>query len=323
MLAASNNLTSTTPGTKAGQTHAMRALAATLERDDAAPPRRRRQPRRFSRDQAVDCYLGRLGRELRGEAGTTLPELLVVIVMIGILSLVGFAIVTAVFDATIQGTQYLNQQDTIQRTNGYLAQKLSHAEEGSLGLSRGGKQVVDPVSLAGDQFVFTQGERCYRVFYLGYTREIKVAISEDAMLGCADIAPKRGPNETVGAADDYQLENPSDPHYDWVLDDPIMGKPSSTANVFSLADGVVLNEIGTSLSGAPFTFIDSAQQGLDVDQNASSSSDNSLYEKPEVKDVAAVQMSMYALGSSDPHAKRGAKPLAGKFTYYLGQLPSG
>ena len=64
--------------------------------------------------------------------------------------------------------------------------------------------------------VFQANDICYRVMYLGWRQEVRVAQSD---LGCGPIAPERGPNEEVdGSEGPYVQTDPEAANYDPVLD---------------------------------------------------------------------------------------------------------
>lgn len=249
----------------------------------------------------------RVSRTLETQRGTTLAELMVVVVILGILATATVFIITALFNANIQGGRTLNQQTTIQRTSNFAQAHLPIAAPGSIGLQTAGAE-INPASIAGDQFVVEADGRCYRVFYVDRENALKVAISNDPDDDCEAIAPRRGPNEKVNGS--YTVSDPLHPLYDWVLDqpnDPPAAIEDADPTVFALADKVTRESEGSELVPFAFFSADAYQQALPVDPVAKSNSGAAIYnDATNLSSVAATEISLYFMGQAP-----GAKPAVG------------
>lgn len=148
----------------------------------------------------------------RGEQGTTLAELMVVVVILGILATATVFIITAVFNANIQAGQKLDQQTTIQTLNSFFNKHLSATKTGKVGMLNEAETGIDRLTVAGDQFTMVSGDYCYRIIYHTQAKVLGVATQEaedgSCKRGTDGIAPKAGPSDTGSArADDPVLKS--------------------------------------------------------------------------------------------------------------------
>ena len=143
---------------------------------------------------------------------------------------------------------------------------------------------VQPLSLSGDQLLFRGKEGvCYRLMFRRAAQEISVASyspTDSADSGCAVIAPRRGPNQSSG---------PSDP----VLDNLGATLASQPFNYQVLARGV------EELSGkTPFSYYNPQGQEIAVDRQASSESNNVIYQQLSADGLSAVEINTAVSGQA-------------------------
>jgi prepilin-type N-terminal cleavage/methylation domain-containing protein len=227
------------------------------------------------------------------QRGTTLIEMLIVIVIMSTISLGILYLMTAQYNSAIQGQQMYLQQSSESTLTDVFESKTSGVSGSDLALTTSGG-AVDPLSYAGDQFLFTTNSgACYRVFYLGYKKELRVAISSD---GCAAIAPARGPNQAV-AGGGYLESDPDAADWDPILDTLNGGTSFILASNVTLTDG----SSSPTFFNAPFRFYnaDGSQQYL-TDGTANSGSVNSFYDDASgVNSTGEIQLD-FQLGNPDP-----------------------
>jgi hypothetical protein len=248
---------------------------------------------------------------VRRQRGTTMIEMCMVMLLMGILSIGITYIVIGLFNAQARASAMDMQLNTSSRVIDYFDSHLSSVDVGDCGLSSGGS--INPVSLAGDQLVCRHEDECYRFFYVARAAQLRVASSS---IGCGPISPKRGPNEAVDDGG-FQLEV-GDPLYDAVLDDPMMLPLGAT--VFPLADAVVLDTNGSTdtESASLFRFLDRRQIHLypGPDDRADSDSSNGFYlDEGNLQDIETVAL----VGAIDGQADFGSAISARKMQqrFYL------
>jgi hypothetical protein len=174
-------------------------------------------------------------------------------------------------------------------------------------------EMIDPVAVAGDQFVAqgAWGEKsyCYRLFYVQRLKQIRVAVGEENV-PCQDsvIYPKRGANQKVsGGPTEFRLTNPADPLYDQVLDalpDDIESSDNLSGNYPStvIANNVILEDPGkTSDSDGPgiiklFTYYDYLGAKINFPKYSSSNSNNPIYSNNTLTDsISDIGMQTYVM----------------------------
>lgn len=226
------------------------------------------------------------------ERGTTLVEIMMVIVIISIVSLGIVYLMTALFNTTILAGQQLNQQATTSTTSSFVSARVGNAIE--VGTASGA--TVNPVSIAGDQFFAKTSTECIRVFYVADTSAAGNAQLREAtapLNDCNSITPVRGPNQTVtphgncfapcthAAADDAL--------YDPVLDNPTYSRVAFLVDYASLSNG------GGNITAAnqPFTYLDAANQPI---TDFPAKADSSYYPLQPASELAEVKAISFNLG---------------------------
>lgn len=243
------------------------------------------------------------------QRGTTLVEMLIVILIMSILSVGMVYLMTALFNSFTQGNQrYLQQTEQGTVVDFFQSKTAGVSASSDLALYEG-NGAVNPVSYAGDQIVFTAHGVCYRIFYLGYKRQLRAAASSD---GCGSIAPVRGPNQEV-AGGGYVETNPSAPDRDPVLDD-LDGGTS-----FVLASNVTLSDGSTTPTGlnAPLRYYSAdGRSQYENDGAASSDSSNPFYEDSSaVRSTGEIQLEFQVGAPIEGAAMVPPQPF--KLTLYL------
>jgi prepilin-type N-terminal cleavage/methylation domain-containing protein len=169
------------------------------------------------------------------QRGFTLVEVLVTLALVAALATITISVVDSLFNSNLRANQLLEQQQTIETTYGFFAQRLALAQR-NLGdvTGSGANQKIDPLTIGPDQLMFTVNGVCYRVFYLEHEKEIRAATDPN---GCQDpdIKPKRLPNEKVPAghagAGTTHVTDVNDPLFDPALDGPFVEDDPDTDNV--------------------------------------------------------------------------------------------
>jgi type II secretory pathway pseudopilin PulG len=220
-----------------------------------------------------------MSRISRDRQGTTLIELVVVMIMIVIASGAVISIFVSLFQTMSQSTQNLNQLQTIEQVYAFNNIRLASTANSNLGLTVGASgqaavaaqswpavtanSLMGP-SLAGDQFVYRRGGLCYRVFYRGpnyanvtggqeYANTLNVAVTRAVNttatacdpLRSASTTRMRGPNQTVLVGAENRVRIPGEitsanPAYDPVLDvDPATLDDTSDFRIFQVAKGLL------------------------------------------------------------------------------------
>ena len=265
-------------------------------------------------------------RLARREGGFSLVEVLVVCALIGFLSAVSVALISVLFDGHLRATQMLDQQSTIETYTGFLISKLSLTQR-PIGIAPGGGPIVDtpqagdneiePLSLAGDQLVFTSDGVCVRVLYIKAERQIRAMLSSSC--SNADIAPKRGPNQPLPAGNDDDGRNGAVPQAigDGYLesDDPLVDPAidsasprwssvcgSNCAASFPIAEGIVATRppyapVGADIELIPFKPVIDQSGGSShalVDANANRNSSTSFYaDDTNARSIGSVDLIAY------------------------------
>lgn len=190
---------------------------------------------------------------LRDNSGFTLVELMVVVAILSILGAATVTLISSIFESNVRSQQRLDQQTQIESLYGFLASRMAIAQrpvglQKNTGCPGDNNPCINPLSIAGDQLLFTSGGVCYRIFYLRDQKSIRGATANN----CDDIAPKRGPNETLpdngqtGGDGDGNWED-GEPYYDAVLD----VTPGQEGGAFILANNVTSTRPETAPSGYP------------------------------------------------------------------------
>lgn len=215
--------------------------------------------------------------------GFTLVELIVVMAVASIL-MVGMVSMFDSMDRAVRRVDRIGQQQTtFTQVASFLDNRLSGADK-TLGVAGANPPAINPVSMAGDQIVFTRGSKCYRLFYIESSKELRMA----AASSCSTIEPTRGPNDPNGGSP------PSDP----VLDGSVAS--------FVLASNISPTPpAGSSGSDPlrPFTFYDSNNNILTgssgPSNTASRTSTNTFYNSSGNRSVvSAIKTTIYPEGST-------------------------
>ena len=180
-------------------------------------------------------------RKLRRQEGFTLIEMMIVVTILGILATVSATLVSVLFTANLRSSQAGSQQTTIENTFGFLSSRVALVQYGGVGVGDGGTS-IDPLSLAGDQILFTSSFRspdgsssteevCFRLSYLAALGEIRVSSLPGACSsqGNEAILPRRGPNAYLWEGGS-QFQEPGDADFDPAID-------SASPEVRSTCDG--------------------------------------------------------------------------------------
>lgn len=189
--------------------------------------------------------------------------MLIVILITSILLATSFGFFEAYTNQLVEGTQHLAQDGATTTEFSRLSSIIGSAQR-PLGLLDPSGTAIDPLSLAGDQVVFSGSDgRCWRIYYRERTQEVRVASSSS----CSDAAvkPVRGPNEKDDQGNWLVMTDPSNPRYDAALDDP-SGSYAIASDVSSLAPA-------SAPSGAPrplqlLSYRDATNSVLPVDVRA-------------------------------------------------------
>jgi prepilin-type N-terminal cleavage/methylation domain-containing protein len=227
-----------------------------------------------------------LRRLHRGESGFSLIEQLVVITIISIIGLVGFGLLMMPLGAYHQNVNsyYMRQERTDIST--YLYEHDYHVSTGNLAPNPADPAVVKSVALSKDQLAWcnhpagTDTHWCVRLFYVARLRRLFEVRAAEPFY--SDIAPVRGPNETVPARADCPapcyVAAAGSPLQDLVLD-RLFGPQSGGSN--QLASNVSLgtaNVISTSITSgnAPFKYFDALRRPLSFPPPQANSSNANL-----------------------------------------------
>jgi prepilin-type N-terminal cleavage/methylation domain-containing protein len=245
-----------------------------------------------------------LVRNGRSERGTTLVEIMVVIVIMSIMSYGIIYLMTAMFDSNIQANEMAEQQSnaqSIRSSVGALSYGLTNVNLGQVN----GAGKITSMSLAGDGFYGELPDQgiCFRLYYVARSKQLRQATQPSA--SCSDIKPVRGANETVPPhgscqAPCYQAEVGTPP-YDKVLDGAV--------NSVLVADKVVTNAngTGTSISGfGPFIYLDKSGSQIYGDRLSFEGNSSVVYnEDPAINSqIGSIEVRLYLAGSYDGATSR-------------------
>lgn len=177
---------------------------------------------------------------LKGERGTTLIEMMITISIMGIVAVASTMLVTGLFNSQARAVVMDDQLESGQRVSDFIGSKLSLVRVGQCGLTTEDGTAIEPTSIAGDQLLcHDDQDHCLRLMYLARLQQLQAILSNE---GCDPIRPKRGPNEMVNGS--YHVDDPADPRYDPVLDDP--SAVPGGGFVFTLADDLYLDGQGST-----------------------------------------------------------------------------
>jgi hypothetical protein len=239
-----------------------------------------------------------LKRLIKNESGSTIIEVVVVMSIMAILATVTLSLVTSLFDSSIRTSKYLEQNTKIETLYGFFASRMASTNVGNVGLANTGNTAVDPLTLAGDQFLFssngggstTGATLCYRVMYFKNAinngtaqftaNSIWVAVADN----CTSIRPTTGPNQsssTIAASNDPVLDpssgNPAGSPF--VLASDIMStnsKFSTTAGGPNLCGGASTSKSYTA-NLVPFAFCNSSLSPVAVASSAAVGASGAFY----------------------------------------------
>ena len=185
-------------------------------------------------------------------------------------------------ETALMGSQRLSRDLDIGEFYGFMRATLAQAD--SIGLADGSG--VEPLSIAGDQFIFQTGRACYRVFYIERLKEIRASTADSC--SSPAIQPTRGPNELFSDEDsngDSFLE-PGDPHFDPAIDSAaetygqICLDQCAFASTARLRGVLPATDAGVPITVFGFKLADQVATA-GVDTNADSSSENAWYDDPD------------------------------------------
>jgi prepilin-type N-terminal cleavage/methylation domain-containing protein len=231
--------------------------------------------------------------------GFTLIEMLITISIMSIMMVVSISAVAILFESQTQSMNQFAQQQTMQETSGFFNSRLGAAST----IALKDDSSAYPLSISGDQLVFVSSGKCYRVFYVKDSKQLRYKVADD----CADLTPTRGPNESGSSPADGVLDS------------------ASASNV--LAQNVVSTPTSNAPAGSPdplqvFTYLDAdgnvIQDG--PDSAASSTATHSAWYDvtDNLEDIKAVNITLYlAQGSGSKTSQRYFQT-----TIYLGQIPA-
>lgn len=260
---------------------------------------------------------------LKKEQGSTVVEVLVVMAIIAILATVTLGLVTSLFDSSLRTSKYLDQNTRIETVYGFFASRMASTNIGKLGLTNDANTQIDPLTVAGDQFVFQSNggggtlgaSLCYRLMYFKnpvttlqgsfQANSIWAAVSSS----CASVKPTIGPNGTSA-----QISASNDP----VLD-PATATQNPNISTFLLASGVSPTNSkfesapgGPSVCGGtsstksytfnlvPFSFCNATLSPVTVAETAAPGATASFYTPPDgttaedrLRELRAFQLTSY------------------------------
>jgi len=169
---------------------------------------------------------------LRSKSGTTLVELITVLLIVVIASGAVISLFVGLVQVMFNSSQQLNQIQSIEQVYGFSNLRIASTDRARLGVESGSIAIplnaswpgagIIPAnrivanSLSGDQFIFRRGDFCYRIFYRGpgyasaaNRNTLNVAIAAVVpgndctalrMPNGSSLGRVRGPNETVPGA---------------------------------------------------------------------------------------------------------------------------
>lgn len=155
----------------------------------------------------LTAHLFLLRRRARSPRGFTLIEVLVVLSILGVMATLSVSIIESQLNGEIRQRQTSAQAVGQAQLVSWMSGRLARATSVGLPDGAGG---IDPLTLAGDQIVFTTPDgACHRLLFIEAEHQLRARTSAS---GCdaPGFRPSRGPNQAGGPADAGLDEEPAD-----------------------------------------------------------------------------------------------------------------